>query len=42
MRVVKINHPVSAEARVKPPLKLVNYKKKTVLEYLHKGSYQLL
>ena len=37
-----IGFPVPDNTQVKPPLKLTVYEKKTVLEYLHKGSYDLL
>ena len=37
-----IGFPVPPETKLQPPLKLATYKEKTVLEYLHKGSYELL
>jgi effector-binding domain-containing protein len=37
-----IGFPVPADTKVEPPLKMDNYEKKTVLEYVHKGSYDLL
>jgi len=36
-----IGFPVSGETVVKNPLKMGNYKKKTVLVYIHKGKYDL-
>jgi effector-binding domain-containing protein len=37
-----IGFPVSSDIRVKPPLNVTVYTKKTVLEYIHRGSYDLL
>lgn len=37
-----VGFPVPDNTLVKPPLKLTVYQKKTVLEYLHQGSYDLL
>ena len=37
-----IGFPVSADIQVKSPLKMATYEKKTVLEFTHKGNYDLL
>jgi effector-binding domain-containing protein len=37
-----IGFPVSTDIQVKSPLQMATYEKKTVLEFIHKGSYDLL